>query len=76
MNMVEYIRYMVMAGGLKHGLKQCTEPQRLMFKRMYAGGNLDMPIDEVVDNMPVEKLQHALNQVLSTHRLNAERGEE
>lgn len=37
-----------------------------MFKRMYACGHLDRPIDEVVLDMPDEKLDWALTQVQRT----------
>ena len=38
----------------------------MMFKRMYAKGNLDMNINDVVDNMPEEKLDWAMQQVERT----------
>lgn len=48
---------------LKKGLAQCTEAEQLLFKRMYAGGDLEMPIDDVVDKMDAEKLDWAMQQV-------------
>lgn len=51
---------------LKEGLKQCTEAQVHMFKRMYSHNNLELPINEVVDNMPAEKLDRAMEQVEAT----------
>ena len=36
---------------LKDMLSKCTESEQLMFKRMYAHGKLDLPINEVVDLM-------------------------
>ena len=48
---------------LKKGLAQCTEAQQLMFKRMYAGGNLELSINDVVDQMSVDKLDWAMEQV-------------
>lgn len=51
---------------LKKGLKQCTEGEQYKFKRMYANGKLDMEINEVVDNMPEEKLDRAMEQVEKT----------
>ncbi len=51
---------------LKQGLAQCTEGQQLLFKRMYAKGNLEMLIDDVVDNMESEKLDWAMQQVQRT----------
>ena len=51
---------------LKASLARCTDAQRLMFKRMYAGGQLDAQIDTVVDRMPDEKLETAMDQVQRT----------
>jgi len=48
---------------LKNGLSQCTEQQQHFFKRMYSHDDLDRNINEVVDNMEEEKLDHALRQV-------------
>lgn len=47
---------------IKQLLAQCNEEQQMIFKRMYSHRNLDLPIDAVVDNMPVEKLDWALSQ--------------
>lgn len=51
---------------LKQGLMECTEGQQLLFKRMYAHGNLEMPINDVVDSMETEKLDWAMQQVQRT----------
>ena len=48
---------------LKKGLAKCTEGEHLMFKRMYSHKNLDMDINDVVDSMPSEKLDWAMQQV-------------
>ena len=48
------------------GLNQCTEGQRRKFKQMYAGGNLERSIEDVVANMPEEKLDWAMQQVERT----------
>lgn len=54
---------------LKDGLAQCSPAQQHRFKLMYAPGayegraELDTPINEVVDKMPVEKLDWAMQQV-------------
>ena len=48
---------------LKSGLAQCPDGYQLMFKRMYANGNLNMSIEDVVDNMPSDKLDWAMQQV-------------
>ena len=60
-----------MRSEIKKGLKQLPEDWQLLFKRMYSypNGNLSVlpdlekPIDKVVDDMPVEKLDWALSQV-------------
>ena len=51
---------------LKEGLAKCREGQQMMFKRMYANGNLNASIDDVVDNMPEDKLDWAMQQVERT----------
>lgn len=51
---------------LKEGLAKCTEDEQLFFKRMYSHDNLELPIDEVVDNMGTEKLDWAMEQVQKT----------
>ena len=51
---------------LKESLGQCSEAQQLMFKRMYANGKIDLSIDTVVDQMPDEKLDWAMQQVERT----------
>ena len=51
---------------LKEGLSKCTEGQQMMFKRMYANGNLSAGINDVVDNMPDDKLDWAMQQVERT----------
>ena len=48
---------------LKEGLVLCNDEQQLMFKRMYSHKNLELPINEVVDNMESEKLDWAVTQV-------------
>ena len=51
---------------LKEGLAQLTDANRLLFKRMYSHNNLDLPINEVVDKMPEDKLDWAMQQVSRT----------
>ena len=46
---------------LKEGLAQCSDGEQLLFKRMYSHTNLDMPINEVVNNMEAEKLDWAMD---------------
>lgn len=47
---------------LKELLHQCNPDQHLIFKRMYSHANLELPIDQVVDNMPADKLDWATQQ--------------
>ncbi len=51
---------------LKNGLSKCTEQQQSLFKRMYSHKNLSLSINDVVDNMPDDKLDWALTQVEKT----------
>jgi len=51
---------------LKDGLSKCTEGNQLMFKRMYSPKDLDKSICDVVDSMPVDKLDWAMQQVQRT----------
>ena len=55
---------------LKDLLSKCTESQQFMFKRMYSPNNLNLPIDEVVDNMDVEKIDNAISQCQRTVEKN------
>jgi len=48
---------------IKDGLAKLPEGHQLLFKRMYSPGKLDLPIDEVVDNMPEDRLDWAMQQV-------------
>jgi len=48
---------------LKESLNQLPESWQLMFKRMYSEDNLDLPIGEVVDKVPEDKLDWAMQQV-------------
>ncbi len=51
---------------LKKGLAKLPESNQLLYKRMYSHDNLDLSIEEVVDNMPEDKLDWAMQQVLNT----------
>lgn len=51
---------------LKEGLALLSEEQQMVFKRMYSHTNLDLPINEVVDKMPENKLDWAMQQVENT----------
>lgn len=56
----------VAKNALKKGLAACTDGEQHMFKRMYAHGNLDMDINDVVDSMDEDKLECAMGQVERT----------
>lgn len=47
---------------LKDLLSHCTEPQQLLFKRMYSHTNLERTIDEAVDNLDPTKIDWAISQ--------------
>jgi len=53
---------------LKENLARCSDAQRLFFKRMYAHGNLEMSIDDVIDGINEEELDWAMQQVEGTLR--------
>jgi len=53
---------------IKTGLAKCTEAEQMLFKRMYSHKNLELPIDQVVDTMPAERLDIAMQQVENTLR--------
>lgn len=48
---------------IKKGLSQCTADEQLLFKRMYSHKNLDLDLNAIVDRMPEEKLDWAMQQV-------------
>ena len=48
---------------IKEGLKSLPRGEQEMFKRFYAQGQLELPINIVVENMPDVKLDWALTQV-------------
>lgn len=51
---------------LREGLAKCTEAEVIMFKKMYAEGDLTLPIGEVVEKMDEKKLDWAMTQVQRT----------
>lgn len=51
---------------LKMNLAKCTEEHHNLFRRMYSHENLELGIDDVVDKIPNDKLNWALQQVLNT----------
>lgn len=51
---------------LKEGLAQLPEKAQLFFKRLYSHDNLEADINDVVDSMPEDKLDWAMQQVQRT----------
>ncbi len=51
---------------LKKNLSKCTTGEKLLFKRMYSHKDLDAHTDKVVDNMPEERLDWAMQQIQRT----------
>ena len=51
---------------IKDLLKQLLPKHILFFKRLYANGNLDMDINDVIDKIPKDKLNSAIRQCQST----------
>lgn len=58
---------------LKAGLAECSPDQQHRFKQMYAYGNLELPINTVVDTMPCHRLDWAMQQVEATIQKNVKR---
>ena len=48
---------------LKDGLAKCTERQIGVFKRMYSFKDQSLSINDIVDNMPCDQLDWAMEQV-------------
>lgn len=51
---------------LKELLPQCTEAQQVMFKRMYSHKDLEKPINDIIDELPDDRINLALTQVENT----------
>lgn len=51
---------------IKEGLGQCTEAQVMLFRRMYSHKDLAAEIGPMVDAMPYEQLETAMDQVQRT----------
>ena len=48
---------------LKSGLSQLPEDHQMMFKRMYSHKDLDADINDIIDVIPEDKLDWAMQQV-------------
>ncbi len=55
---------------IKDGLSQCTEKQQLFFKRMYSHEDLTVPIKDIVNKIPEDKLDWAMRQIENTLKKN------
>jgi hypothetical protein len=55
---------------LKDLLSKCTEGQQMLFKKMYSHKNLELPINDVVDNIEESKIDHAISQCSRTVEKN------
>lgn len=53
---------------LKDALAKLPESNHMVFKRMYSHMDLDKPINDVVDAMPADKLDWAMQQVENSLR--------
>jgi hypothetical protein len=51
---------------LKNLISQCTDIQQLFFKKMYSHKNIELPIDQVIDNMGDDKIDWAISQCETT----------
>ena len=51
---------------IKKGLSQCNEGQRNLFRIMYANNKPELTMAEIVDAMPKDKLDWAMQQVKRT----------
>ena len=60
---------------IKDCLAQLSENNRLLFKRMYSHKNLDASIDDVVDRIPTDKLDWAMQQVERTRSKKEDKNE-
>ncbi len=67
------IEHLALRNQIKQGLASCTEEQVGIFKRMYSHKDLEKPIDQVVDDMFIPQLKHALRQVETTVASNGEK---
>lgn len=55
---------------LKDMLEQCTGPQQDVFRNMYGHRHPEWTLDQIVDDMPGERVSWALEQVERTIKNN------
>lgn len=51
---------------LKENLPHCTYNQKQVFKQMYSSKNVSLDIETIIDNMPTDQLDYAIEQVERT----------
>ena len=49
---------------------QCTEPQQMIFKRMYSHKNLELGINDIINKMPDDKIDWSIQQCEKTVEKN------
>lgn len=57
---------------LKELLNKCTEPQQRLFKQMYCFDNMELPINEVIEQMDGDNMDWAITQCERTVKKNQE----
>lgn len=57
-------------GLLLHMLIQCTDDQQLMFKKMYCYSHLEYSIEQAVNVMNPDAIDHAFTQIENTLEKN------
>jgi len=60
---------------LKKGLAELEEKHIILFKRLYSHKDLTLDINTVVDNMPEDKLDWAMQQVTNTRNKKRDENE-
>lgn len=63
--LVEFARQQI-----RNGLNKCNSLQHDRFKKIYSNGDTSLSITEVVNKMPDEKLDHAMQLVERTIKAN------
>ena len=48
-----------MRNEIKKGLSRCTQQQQYMFRRCFSHNNLELPLNDIVDNIPEDNLNVA-----------------
>ena len=51
---------------MKKMIIHCNDNEQLLFKRMYSHNNLNLHINDVIDNMPDDKINMGFTQIENT----------